>query len=676
VEGYEAPPALQDILATVKDLELQQRRSLSEVLQALSQIEYFASGTKTIEPGVSAPGVQGSGTPGDAKWLGSKLQDPPLACSASSSNIAERKENAAAEEPGRRKLPGGVHGTAAVGLSMQKALECPQSSVRCASCGTQHATAGVCNPFAKAEENDLPPKVDEGPTNVLEPKADQGLHVIRPVFQERKDEVSLQVPDEKAIEPTFSRDNSKEAPSLGLAKAHSQVHALLEEERHCKLPPISEVGVRLWLCTVAELAVESLIFNYVMGAVILAHALFLGLESQLELDGKQFEGIVVVESMFLICYILELGLRFGAHGMRCFMDAWIWMDAGMIAMGITSNWFMGQVSTEGSGPEHLLGTFMILRMLRVLRLVRALKVMTEFRTMCLLVSGLMSAMAILLSTLILLLLALYAFACLAVELITKNETLRAEPGMNDHVNKYFGSLPRTMMTLFQFVTSDGIAEVYMPLITLRPLLLLYFVPVFFIVTIALMNLVTAVIVEGALAQAGQDREMEKASKKARIKRMTPKLRQMFKSLSQGDGVIQVEELVHLDIQDLPEDFHSIHDNDSMVEVFEMFDVDGSGEIEEEEFVDGLLNMALVETPVETMVMMKLLREQRMSLKGLNNSITELHGGVGDLHNAVGDLHTGYSELHGGLSDLHNAVGTLQTAQDEIHELNSKRAAGE
>ena len=64
----------------------------------------------------------------------------------------------------------------------------------------------------------------------------------------------------------------------------------------------------------------------------------------------------------------------------------------------------------------------------------------------------------------------------------------------------------TMITLSQFVTQDSIAAIYSPLIKARPVLVLYFLALLFIVSIALMNLVTAVLVEGALEHARQEKE--------------------------------------------------------------------------------------------------------------------------------------------------------------------------
>merc|ERR1719203_2606754 len=100
---------------------------------------------------------------------------------------------------------------------------------------------------------------------------------------------------------------------------------------------------------------------------------------------------------------------------------------------------------------------------------------------------------------------IYMFACLGMELITK------DPGLHDGADfdDNFGSIGCIMLTLTQFVTQDSIASIYTPLIKKKPLLLIYFIPLLIIISVALMNLVTAALVESALAHAISDRSAQR-----------------------------------------------------------------------------------------------------------------------------------------------------------------------
>merc|ERR1712008_47448 len=102
--------------------------------------------------------------------------------------------------------------------------------------------------------------------------------------------------------------------------------------------------------------------------------------------------------------------------------------------------------------------------------------------------------------------ALFVFGCLGVELITLDTEHFTTPDLQGIINTYFSSLFTIILFLVQFITLDSIAEVYMPLIKAKPILALYFGLLLLVVSIALMNLVLANIVEHALASATNDKE--------------------------------------------------------------------------------------------------------------------------------------------------------------------------
>merc|ERR1712139_26119 len=99
-----------------------------------------------------------------------------------------------------------------------------------------------------------------------------------------------------------------------------------------------------------------------------------------------------------------------------------------------------------------------------------------------------------------------------MEIITKPQLLMTEveraeyPEYDDLVMTFWSTIPITMMTLMMFATVDSVGGIYLPMVNHYPHLLVYFVAFMMLVSICLMNLVTAVIVENSLAQASQDKE--------------------------------------------------------------------------------------------------------------------------------------------------------------------------
>ena len=81
---------------------------------------------------------------------------------------------------------------------------------------------------------------------------------------------------------------------------------------------------------------------------------------------------------------------------------------------------------------------------------------------------------------------------------------------DSYVERYWTDLPVSMLTLIQFVNLDGIGAIYTPMVRSAPWAGLFFISFMLIVSICLMNLVTAVIVEGSFEATRMDREVEKA----------------------------------------------------------------------------------------------------------------------------------------------------------------------
>merc|ERR1740129_2222175 len=101
----------------------------------------------------------------------------------------------------------------------------------------------------------------------------------------------------------------------------------------------------------------------------------------------------------------------------------------------------------------------------------------------------------------------YGFACVGAELIAQNPNLMSDPNTSDILETNFRSISVIMLTLMQFTTSD-MTPIYFPLITSDPWLAIYFGIGFLIISILLMNLVTASLVNNAIDQGKADQEMK------------------------------------------------------------------------------------------------------------------------------------------------------------------------
>merc|ERR1719333_892923 len=96
-------------------------------------------------------------------------------------------------------------------------------------------------------------------------------------------------------------------------------------------------------------------------------------------------------------------------------------------MGAISSWIVEPILmslTDGGNVSNELAPLMVLRVMRLLRLARSVRLLVQFKTLWMLVRGLLTSATTMFYTFMLMILILYVFACLGVEIITKNEELQ------------------------------------------------------------------------------------------------------------------------------------------------------------------------------------------------------------------------------------------------------------
>lgn len=336
----------------------------------------------------------------------------------------------------------------------------------------------------------------------------------------------------------------------------------------------------------AKRVLKSGLFDAGIGCVILLNCVSIGVEQSLELKGEHTEFFIVAEQGFIFIYMIEFGLRVFAHGFKTLKDNWVRFDTVLLVIAMLTNWliqpFFGNV--EG------LGVLMVLRTARLLRLARAVRLLIKFRELWMLVQGLMNSAYTMLYTLLILGVIIYIFSSVAIELITKNPMSDPSNGNERFatlVETFFPDLPSTMLTLVQFATLDSMNVIYMPLIQEMPILAIYFFSLILIVSIVLMNLITAVVVNSALESALKDKELIAVHEALEKKKMVQELRNLFLRLDHDmSGEITKDEIVNVSPEDRELLKHCIPTEDPL-EIFDQLDVDNSGSIGIDEFCDGV-----------------------------------------------------------------------------------------
>lgn len=438
----------------------------------------------------------------------------------------------------------------------------------------------------------------------------------------------------------FRTDENKKMGDLmasHVPSSRTRISLFLQEEVNSDtMPDWNEDGALEVMRYFLDLGIRSTMFEYCMGTIILANSVTLGVVTNLSIptegtsEGTEVESLTVLENVFLTIYVLEILAKMFLYGFSNFRNSWFLFDFFLVVTGVMYSWVLEPIlasSRETGSRAAFFDQILVFRTLRLLRLIRALRVIPWLRPAWTLVYGLLLSSSTMISTMALICLCLYIFACVGVEVITKDAVLRQDASLDAIIDEHFTSVPTTMLTLFQFVTADSVAAIYSPLIKAKWFLMIYFFPIVLVVSIALMNLVTAVLVEGALQQMTHDRDAHKAQTRKYLESLKPVIKEFYETLDiDGNGYIDLAEIATVGVDSIPSDLEKFVKVDSMMHLFELLDVDASNYIDEREFRDGILNLCLAEsgsTSTDTLLMLKLMKFTRLASDEMLRILQEL-----------------------------------------------------
>jgi voltage-gated sodium channel len=379
-------------------------------------------------------------------------------------------------------------------------------------------------------------------------------------------------------------------------------------------------------------------FDSAMGIVIFLNAVSVGYQLELESSepyATSPDHMKYLENVFVFIYTTELLVRYFVYKAVAFKSSWVQFDSFLVTIAWMTIFFEAAFGMAGLVPG---GFFGILRLFRVVRVVRAFRLIAQFRTLWLLCRGLAASAQTIFYTFGLLLLILYIFACVALVIITQDWPMReADQEFDSQVRVYFPDLWTSILTLSQFVMADSMASIYTVFgLRSKYLMIAFFAPLILILSIAVMNLVTAVIVEASMEQSATEKDVLQQERINKIKKQIPMIRDVFSSMdADGSGVVTLEE-----IQSASPEANAcigqVIDADDLTEIFEIIDDDGSGEVGIDEFVDGISKIATSGLPIETVRLMKQIALTRRQIDHLGKQVQHLLDSHTEVKDAVRD----------------------------------------
>jgi len=332
-------------------------------------------------------------------------------------------------------------------------------------------------------------------------------------------------------------------------------------------------------------------FDYVMGLAIFANAILMGIQADLavtsartgELEPPFIRGMAV---MLGVVFTVELVLRIFAQRLEFFTKpGWRWnlFDFLLVFLQISEEVVTAVVYVDGSNSSRSVNlSFMrilrVLRLVRIVRLVRVLRLIRELRT---LVQSIASTMTSLLWTVVLLLLLIFVVGICFTQVVADVGLER--PGLiqvGTDTYEFYGSLSRSVMSLYQSITS-GVSwrDASQPLEQLSPVMGLVFAVYIAFAALAMLNVITGVFVESAMASAREENMVTVVSR----------MREIVSKMNIGEsGQMTWEQFEgQLDNPVMEAYFRSLDLSISEARsLFVLLDIDEQGYIDVEEFIAG------------------------------------------------------------------------------------------
>lgn len=218
----------------------------------------------------------------------------------------------------------------------------------------------------------------------------------------------------------------------------------------------------------------------------------------------------------------------------------------------------------------------ILRLVRVVRIVRFLRLVHELR---MLVSSIIASLRALGWTVFLLVILIYCVSLLFTQVVSDHRSSALQTPEVDALVHYYGSLGRSMLSLFEAVTGgvDWDTLVRPLMVEVSPFLAFVFSMYIAFCLLAMMNVVIGVFVESVLLSTKNDKDHFLVSN----------AREIFKTLDGGaNGEMTLDDFLRkVDTPEMHEFFKGINVDPSEAQsLFDLIDLDGSGSIDAEEFL--------------------------------------------------------------------------------------------
>lgn len=335
-----------------------------------------------------------------------------------------------------------------------------------------------------------------------------------------------------------------------------------------------------------EMLVTHPYFETIVGLLVLLNACIIGLGIDAAAKNVTNPWVEAAEPFFATIFTLEIVARMLVAGMKDYFcgDQWHWnlFDVVMVCLQLfdTGSSLMATI-LHHLKEKSSLGIFRMLRILRLIRVTRLIRLVHLFADLKSMVTSMVNSVGALFWAMVLQFMIIYMFSVLCMAII-----LESERPMDDHLNYYFGSMPRTSLTLFECVVGGVNWDDVVMLLVLKisPYMGLIFCMYLTFSFFAMTNLVTGVFVDKAMQMTREDKDTYLANRISHL---------FFVNTGDDDAEEVTWETFQqkLSSEAMQEYFKVLNlDVAEARGLFDLLDVDSSGSVSNYEVVTGCLRL--------------------------------------------------------------------------------------
>ncbi|CAJ1339866.1 unnamed protein product [Effrenium voratum] len=372
----------------------------------------------------------------------------------------------------------------------------------------------------------------------------------------------------------------------------------------------------------ASSPVDSKLFqNFIYGTICL-NAITLGMQADYQNDGWNTVWLVC-ENVFTIVFTVEMAAKLYFLRLGYFWDAdrkalqyWNLLDMVIAIMAIVDCWILS-FQQDAETP--------LIRVMQLLRIVRIAKLLRLRKELVAIIEGLFSSLQCMVWIGFLLLIIIYAFSIVCRNVIGNIPN----SDLGDMINNdmYFGTLPRTMLTLFNICLIDGWSTVVWPQMLYNPIMVVPMIIFMSVTCFGLMNALIGVIVERTTAAHQSMNEVQdEAVREMKMHMVAELLSAIDDSDEDSNGVINLQEFRQVQRKphaaqifaalNLPPGFEA-------TDLFCLLDRDGDGALDRFEFLLGICRLIWCDEFQSQCLMNYGIAKVREDIRGLQGSLREL-----------------------------------------------------